>query len=462
MFSKPIFWQSVKANYVLWVVCTVVLAAMLCLPAYFHDPSALASLMEALEGTPMAEEAGEQFDLLSTLLGLLTQTVYGFSGILVAMVYAVITANTLVASEVDRGSMAYTLSTPTRRTKVVFTKAVFLVVSLLVMYAFIGAAGLLTVQFRHHAVWGKQYPADITAAAAILGLEEEEIAGHLHLILENGEAFQAGAEARGVDSAVYSAYLTQAMQRDGYTAASEVLAIDVEELHEVPSLIQNDPAALEAAADAMGMDTAALSAYIDQMTAQSEELKAQEKAMQTSMSEGLTAAAKYLGMEAADLLNDLGVLKEDSGALAAASEAAGLDEATFTLLVNQALGASEVSADLGVEFDPFAYLMLNLGALLLLFAISGISFLASCIFNLSKHSLALGAGLPFAFLILYFLSQVNTTLEPLRFFSLLTLFSTESILRGGGYAPQFAILCILGLVLYAFAIRIFNRKDLPL
>lgn len=77
----------------------------------------------------------------------------------------------------------------------------------------------------------------------------------------------------------------------------------------------------------------------------------------------------------------------------------------------------------------FAFFMMNLGMLLLMFAVSGISFLASCIFNLSKRSLALGAGLPFAFLILNLLSTVNTTLEPLRYLSLMTLFDTRQILN---------------------------------
>ena len=44
------------------------------------------------------------------------------------------------------------------------------------------------------------------------------------------------------------------------------------------------------------------------------------------------------------------------------------------------------------------YLILNLGLLILMFATSGISFLFSCVFNLSKNSLAFGAGIPLAFL----------------------------------------------------------------
>ncbi|MBN1629418.1 MAG: ABC transporter permease subunit [Thermoleophilia bacterium] len=462
MFSRAIFWQSIKGNYILWVICTVVLTAMLSLPAAFHDPSATAAFMDAIKDTPMAEAAGDQLDVFSSLLGIMSQTVYGFSGLMVAMVFVVVTANTLVASEVDRGSMAYTLSTPTKRRKVVFTKAVFLVLAIVVMYVIAGTAGLLTVQFKHDAVWGDQRTADVKAAAKVLRLDEETVANDLSLIVRDPSAFSAGAAARGLDSSVYAAYLMQAMARDAYAAAAEILGLEPEEVEKTPSLIQNDPAALEAAAARMGMDTTTLSAYIDQLTTQAEEQEAQKEAVQQALSDGLTAAAGHLRMETGKLMQNMGILKTDPAAMAVASEASGLDEATLTMMIDQSLGAMEVSSDLGVDFDPFAFFMMNLGCLLLMFAISGISYLASCIFNLSKHSLGLGAGLPFAFLILYFLSQVNTTLEPLKYFSLVTLFDTTQIIDRGGYWAQFVVLGAVGIMLYVFAMRIFERKDLPL
>lgn len=462
MFSRPILWQSIRSNYILWVVCTVVLTAMLSLISAFHDPVALSAFMEAIEDTPMAAEAGEQLDVWSTLLGILTQTIYGFAGMMITMVYVVVTANSLVASEVDRGSMAYTLSTPTKRTTVVFTKALYLVVSVVVMFAVIATTGILTIQFRHHAVWGTHYTADVQAAAKVLDLDEEQVAGNLSLIVYDAGAFRAGAKARGLDAQVYSAYLMQTMARDVYAATAEILGVKAREVEATPTLIQNDPRALEAAAAIMGMDIETCSAYIDHAATQAEEVAEQEEALKTALTNGLAAGARQLGMEMGALATQLGVLKNDATAFAAAHEASGLDEATFTMALNQAIAANEVSADKGVEFDPFAFLMMNLGILLLMFAISGISFLASCIFNLSKHSLALGAGLPFAFLVLNLLSTVNTTLEPLRYFSLMTLFDTERIIGGEGYWAHLLILGVVGIMLYVFAIRVFKRRDLPL
>jgi ABC-2 type transport system permease protein len=462
MLSRPVFWQSIRSHYVLWVICTVVLTAMLSLIAAFHDPSTLSSLVEAFEDTPMAAEVGDRLDLFGSLLGILAQTIYGFSGLMIGMVYVVVTANGLVASEVDRGSMAYTLSTPINRTSVVLTKAVYLVVSIILMCVIIGGVGAATIQLKHHSIWGTSYTEDVKAAAAVLDLDKEEVAGDLSLIVENAEAFAAGSAARNVPADVYSAYLAQAMQRDAYVAAAALLGATPAAVEDDPSLIQGNPAALAAAAGVMGMDQDAYAAYLEQMIARLEETAAQRQSVSEALATGITAAAESLGMNAAVLAADLGILRADSAAMAVAAEASGLDAKTIDYAIVQAMAGNEISADVGIVFDPFAYLMMNLGFLLLLLAVSGISFVASCIFNLSKYSLALGAGLPFAFLILNLLSTVNDTLEPLKYFSLITLFDTEAIMRAGTYAPQFAALGVLGIALYVFAISMFRRRDLPL
>lgn len=462
MLSRPIFWQSLRSHYVLWVICTVVLTAMLSLIVAFHDPSRLSTFMEAIEDTPVAAEAGEQFDLFGSLLGILTQTIYGFSGLMIAMVYVVVTANGLVASEVDRGSMAYTLSTPIKRTTVVFTKAMYLVVSTAAMFVIIGGAGAATIQLQHQGLWGTQYTEDVKAAAAVLDRDRAEVAGNLSLIAADQEAFAAGAEARGVPADVYSAYLTRAMQRNAYTAAAEILGVSRADVERNPSLILNDPRALDAAAAAMGMQPETFRPQLEQIIARLEESRAQQATIESAFADGLAAAAEHLGVRTAVLATDLSLLRADPEAMAVASGASGLDRVMLDFVVVQAMAINQITADVRVDMEATTYLMMNLGFLLLMFAVGGISFLASCIFNLSKFSLALGAGLPFAFLILYLLSTVNDTLRPLRYFSLMTLFDTELLMRGGTYAPQFAALAVLGLALYASAIITFKRKDLPL
>ena len=48
----------------------------------------------------------------------------------------------MIAGQVDKGSMGYTLSSPVTRTQITFTNALFLAGSLVLMYALIAAFGI--------------------------------------------------------------------------------------------------------------------------------------------------------------------------------------------------------------------------------------------------------------------------------------------------------------------------------
>jgi ABC-2 type transport system permease protein len=109
-----------------------------------------------------------------------------------------------------------------------------------------------------------------------------------------------------------------------------------------------------------------------------------------------------------------------------------------------------------------SFLVLDLGAFLLAFATSGITFASSCIYNLSKNSLALGAGLPLTFFVCNLLAMMGDNLKVFKYFTLQTLYDTNKILAGSGYARQLAILAIIGAGLYAIGMIVFREKDLPL
>jgi len=108
------------------------------------------------------------------------------------------------------------------------------------------------------------------------------------------------------------------------------------------------------------------------------------------------------------------------------------------------------------------FLILTLGCFLLQFAISGIAFFASCLFNNSGKSLTIGAGLPIAFFAFHLLSGMSDKLEFLKYFTLITLFDSNAILDGSGYTPQLIILVAIGVILYLVGIKLFKEKDLPL
>lgn len=58
---------------------------------------------------------------------------YKMAGLLLPIIYVIMCANSLIAGQVDSGSMAYVLSTSTKRKQVTFTQATYLVLSLLAM-----------------------------------------------------------------------------------------------------------------------------------------------------------------------------------------------------------------------------------------------------------------------------------------------------------------------------------------
>jgi ABC-2 type transport system permease protein len=115
------------------------------------------------------------------------------------------------------------------------------------------------------------------------------------------------------------------------------------------------------------------------------------------------------------------------------------------------------------ELDIWRFVLLNIGTILLYYALSSIGFFASCLFNETSRSLALGAGLPVLFLLMKLISDVGDELSFIGRASLFSLFDPASILaRDNSVLPSFLALFAIGTVLYAAGIIVFRKKDLPL
>lgn len=118
-------------------------------------------------------------------------------------------------------------------------------------------------------------------------------------------------------------------------------------------------------------------------------------------------------------------------------------------------------------------LLINLGAFIVMFAMSGISFLASCWFNRSKHSMALGGGLNMFFLVATMLGLFGSPVLPsiirmdslnyFNYLSIISLFDVLSILEGTFvFWWKLIILVAIGVVCYIIGSIKFTKKDLPL
>ncbi|MCL2252914.1 MAG: ABC-2 transporter permease [Lachnospiraceae bacterium] len=411
MFCKTIFKQTLNQNWKLWMIFTIIPTIMSMLIITVYDPKMVQGMMNMIQNVPgVGDILGDRIETMSSLLAMLGENFYMLPGYILPLIYVIMTANSLIASQVDRGSMAYILSTPIKRTKVVRTQAFYLITAIFCTFLVITTFGFVAVQAKHNALWGQAYTADVKAASTVLNFDNDTVANDLTLILNNQDAVRAGAKARGIDDDVYIVYLGLKM------SAAEESAAPTE----------------------------------------------QAKEMQEKLMSGIVAAADALDMEAADLTTDMSKIKGNSHAMAAAVKASGLPQELFTAFINRQLATDEITFDKGVDFSVKGYLMINLGAFLMFFAISSISFLFSCVFNLTKNSLALGAGIPIAFFIFHLMSQFGSSLENLKYLSLNTLFAAHEIVIDGVYIPQFIALAVIGSVLYLVGIKVFKEKDLPL
>lgn len=152
-FSWPLFHQSVKSNRTLWCVLAFGSAAIFIIVNLVVGTKAVFTNinMEAVqqyiqdEGMSWLQVLGllEKMGFSLARIQLMTQLdlnaiagdlTYKIAGVLLPMIYVMITANRLLSSQVNDGSMAYVLSTPTNRMKVVRTQYLFLLTSLAMMY----------------------------------------------------------------------------------------------------------------------------------------------------------------------------------------------------------------------------------------------------------------------------------------------------------------------------------------
>lgn len=126
------------------------------------------------------------------------------------------------------------------------------------------------------------------------------------------------------------------------------------------------------------------------------------------------------------------------------------------------LGAAVAQAMFPGELDAAAYIQLNLGALLMQLLIAGICYLASCIFNDTKWSLTLGAGLPVLCYVIQMVANLGGKYETIKYATFFSLYSPTAVLNNENWIyGAMVIMAVASVVLYLLAITIFRRKDIP-
>lgn len=453
MISKPIFKQSIKNNWKLWLIITVVASTILSGFIISYDPVEYAALAIAAKDTAFAS----LFSSATSLLGSL-ENFYKLIAVILGIVYAVFTANNLVVSEVDSGSMAYTLSTPIKRSTVIFTKSVFLILSTVLMYSIIALIGIGVVQTQYKNVTGYPITSDIKAAAETLNHKETYVSDRLYLILDNSEALNEGARARDMDSEAYTIYLEKKIHHRAFEESAEIMDTDIDELINNPKLILTNHDALTRGAQILGVS---VNQYHDTIEKSIGIVKPAIVPNELLLKMSIDASASALNLSSDQVNKNLTLLKNPK-ALEASTTITGLSEKEIITMVNQAMVNTALSVDAALDFDVEAYFFLSLGLMLLILAISSISFFASTLFNRTNLSLAIGGGIPFAFFLITMVQQLMDASDTLQYLTLTSLFNTDEILASGEFIVGLVALFGVAVVLYFVSNVIFVKKDLPL
>ncbi|MGO1371730.1 MAG: ABC transporter permease subunit [Senegalia sp. (in: firmicutes)] len=483
MFSKPIFKQSIQSNWKLWLIITIVASVILSGFIINYDAKGYASIASAAEGTAFSNLLSSMTSLLGSL-----ENFYKLIAVILGIVYVVFTSNNLVVNEVDSGSMAYTLSTPIKRSSVIFTKSFYLILSVTLMYVIISLAGLGASQFKYNNVTGYAITEDIEAVSETLNQNERYISERLYLIQDDEQAMREAATARDMDTDAYSIYLVNIMNDRSYEKAAEIITderwdiyeddddmedddieITSEELIENPAMILSSNDALIAGARVQGISVNEYRQFVtDEIAGPEEKENPKTSVMVTEdnaellLQTVIDSSAKALNINSNQVNDNLTLIK-DSTALEASIEATGLNEEQIITMANHTMVSSARSVDAALEFDTEAYLWLSLGLLTLILVMSSISFFTSTLFNRTGLALAIGGGIPFAFFLITMIQQLmDDSTDALEYLTITSLFDTDAILAGGEFGLGLVALVIIALVLYVASNIIFTKKDLPL
>ncbi|WP_136604550.1 ABC transporter permease subunit [Paenibacillus dokdonensis] len=115
------------------------------------------------------------------------------------------------------------------------------------------------------------------------------------------------------------------------------------------------------------------------------------------------------------------------------------------------------------DFDSNGFLLLNLGAFLLFFAVCGLSFLISAVSNDEKKALGIAGIVVFGFFSLNLVGKISDQLSWMQHISLFSLFNPAGIVKGTvSWTPVVIILLAIGMAGFIAGITIFRKRSLLL
>lgn len=125
LLSKSVLKQSLRNNWKLWAILTGVLCLFI-------------TIITFVTTSGVGVGPGGSGGMHTSLINIYGQMFFGMMGIMLMMIYAIAAGNKLVASEIDKGTMSFTLNTPTTRRQIIFSKMLYYISSIIAMAVLMG------------------------------------------------------------------------------------------------------------------------------------------------------------------------------------------------------------------------------------------------------------------------------------------------------------------------------------
>lgn len=134
--------NGLKSSWKLWIIFCAVITMYFTIIVTMYDPKLNSILADLEKAMPQLMNMVGMSGTETTLVGFMSNYLYGFIMLIFPMVFAIIMGNSLVAKRVDSGSMAYLLSAPVSRAKIVFTQMKVLGTSVFLLVAYATVVGI--------------------------------------------------------------------------------------------------------------------------------------------------------------------------------------------------------------------------------------------------------------------------------------------------------------------------------
>ncbi len=146
MFNVALYKRGMQGSWKMLVIFAAVLTMYFTIIVTMFDPELGSALDELAAAMPQLMAMVGMNPADTTLVGFMSAYLYGFIMLVFPMVFSILCANRLIAQQVDRGSMAYLLAAPVKRSSVAFTQMKVLAGGIFALVAYATVLGVVSCE----------------------------------------------------------------------------------------------------------------------------------------------------------------------------------------------------------------------------------------------------------------------------------------------------------------------------